>query len=327
MDLLMQAAGAVWAVPPEILSTPPSVRDGTLTREEEALQRVFGCGWIQRAAILLRIPVESAANAQVIFHRFYFRRSMKEFDIKVTAAACVYLGCKIGESPRRVRDIVRSAYFLDWLEHKDAEIRRIHATVAGDAAVKATRQKIDQLESEFHLPSIDSHTFRIFQVNIQRVERHILRETGFMISCILVHPHRYILQYIHSLFGETPTSLRERVSQRAWGHLNDSLRTTLCCSVRPAVITVAAIYLSACDCGIRLPKETHWCEVFDVRWEEVEVCTVIKNLYTQGPLAYRHLADPPVPPPPSPSARTNATAHASRNTEGSDPTVEDDPLN
>lgn len=75
--------GSVLLVPKEIVECPPTVKDGSLTLEEELGQRSYGCGWIQKASILLRIPAETLASGQTIFHRFYYRRSMKEFDLKV----------------------------------------------------------------------------------------------------------------------------------------------------------------------------------------------------------------------------------------------------
>lgn len=79
----MLDAGCVRLVSSEIVKCPPSVVDGTFTLEEEANQRSYGCGWIQKASILLRIPAETLVSGQTIFHRFYYRRSMKEFDLKV----------------------------------------------------------------------------------------------------------------------------------------------------------------------------------------------------------------------------------------------------
>lgn len=70
-------------VPLSLQQCPPSVIDGTLTLEEELEQRLFGCAWIQKASILLGVRTEAMSNGQVIFHRFYYRRSMREFDVKV----------------------------------------------------------------------------------------------------------------------------------------------------------------------------------------------------------------------------------------------------
>lgn len=66
----------------------------------------------------------------------------------------------------------------------------------------------------------NAQEFELARAETFRCERYILRELGFMVSQTLVHPHRYILQYIHALCkGDyIPTN---RLSQIAWGYLND----------------------------------------------------------------------------------------------------------
>lgn len=86
----MLDGGRVRLVPPHVIECPPSVQDTTLTLEEESEQRAYGCGWIQTASILLRVPAETLASSQTIFHRFYYRRSMKEFDLKVWVVKPLY---------------------------------------------------------------------------------------------------------------------------------------------------------------------------------------------------------------------------------------------
>ena len=48
-------------------------------------QAVFGCELIQQMGILLRLPQVAASTAQVSFHRFYTKRSMRKFDVRVSA--------------------------------------------------------------------------------------------------------------------------------------------------------------------------------------------------------------------------------------------------
>jgi len=48
-------------------------------------QRVYGCELIQQMGIMLRLPQVAIATAQVMFHRFYARRSMRRFDVRVRA--------------------------------------------------------------------------------------------------------------------------------------------------------------------------------------------------------------------------------------------------
>ncbi|CDI87981.1 cyclin, putative [Eimeria praecox] len=211
-------------VPRKLQQRTPSIRDG-LSRELEISQRIYGCHLIQRAGILLRLEAVTVASAQTILHRFYYRKSLKKFDVRLVATSSLLLACKLEEDPRRT----------------------------------------------------------------------------------LVHPHRYILQYIHALCkGDyIPTN---RLSQIAWGYLNDSMRTTLCCEVQPAVVAVGSIFLAACDLNIHLAKETGWYELFDVTWEDVlKVCTRILSLYKREPPKYTKLAESRTPPPAKPESALTDT--------------------
>ncbi|CDI80039.1 cyclin, putative [Eimeria acervulina] len=246
-------------VPRKLQQRTPSIRDG-LSWELELSQRIYGCHLIQRAGVLLRLEAVTVASAQTILHRFYYRKSLKKFDVRLVATSSLLLACKLEEDPRRVRSLIDIVQLL---------------ANAEDANVQITQDNLDQLLIDYDSPT-------------------------------LVHPHRYILQYIHALCkGDyIPTN---RLSQIAWGYLNDSMRTTLCCEVQPAVVAVGSIFLAACDLNIHLAKETGWYELFDVTWEDVlKVCTRILSLYKRGPPKYTKLAETPrTLPPPKQEASTN----------------------
>ncbi|OEH74935.1 putative cyclin [Cyclospora cayetanensis] len=257
-------------VPRKLQQQTPSTRDG-LSREVEISQRVYGCQLIQKAGVLLRLEAVTVASAQTILHRFYYRKSLKKFDVRLVATSSLLLACKLEEDPRRVKSLIDVVQLLSRAE---------------DANAKVTEDNIDYFLIEY-----DSTEFDIARAEIFRCERYILRELGFMVSQTLVHPHRYILQYIHALCkGDyVPTN---RLSQIAWGYLNDSMQTTLCCEVQPAVVAVGSIFLAACDLNIPLARETGWYELFDVTWEDVvKVCTRILSLYKREPPKYKKLAE------------------------------------
>ena len=50
-------------------------------------QRVFGCELVQQMGILLRMPQVVTSTAQVMFHRFYAKRSLYKFDARVSWAS------------------------------------------------------------------------------------------------------------------------------------------------------------------------------------------------------------------------------------------------
>ncbi|KAF8823027.1 putative cyclin 4 [Cardiosporidium cionae] len=257
-------ANQLTLLPANILLCTPSRNDG-ISCDTEMKLRVFGCELIQKAGIMLRLQAVTIASGQTILHRFYFRRSLKNFEIRRLAAAALYLACKLEEDPRRVRDMINVFHYFEQQERASEE------------------EPTEVLD-------VNSEAYERFRHDIVRSERYILRELGFMVSQTLVHPHRYILQYIHSLFKGMGAAEVRTLSQLAWGYLNDSMRTTLCCEVQPAVIAVGSIYLAACALDVALPKETGWYELFDVAWEDVvKVCTTIQTLYLISEFTYESL--------------------------------------
>ena len=50
-------------------------------------QAAYGCELIQQMGILLKLPQVAVSTAQVSFHRFYAKRSMRKFDVRVSARA------------------------------------------------------------------------------------------------------------------------------------------------------------------------------------------------------------------------------------------------
>lgn len=52
--------------------------------ELETSQRFYGCDLITRAGILLRLPPVVYCTAQVLFHRFYCKKSMLKYNVRVS---------------------------------------------------------------------------------------------------------------------------------------------------------------------------------------------------------------------------------------------------
>ncbi|KAE8222026.1 hypothetical protein CF319_g4715 [Tilletia indica] len=93
------------------LSETPSRADGIPVDLEEEL-RVYGCQLIQQAGILLHLPQVAMATAQVLFQRFWFVSSMKQFCIKDISTGALFLACKLEEQSLRVRDLINVFDFL-----------------------------------------------------------------------------------------------------------------------------------------------------------------------------------------------------------------------
>ncbi|XP_076921363.1 cyclin-L1-1-like [Bidens hawaiensis] len=228
----------------EQLENTPSRKDG-IDEATETTLRIYGCDLIQESGILLKLPQQVMATGQVLFHRFYCKKSFVKFNVKRIAAGCVLLASKLEESPRRARYILNVLYRM--------ECRRENLPIEH---LEAFSQKYSELK-----------------MDLIRSERHLLRELGFI--CHVEHPHKFISNYLATL--ETPSELR----QEAWNLANDSLRTTLCVRFKSAVVACGVVYAAARRFHVPLPENPPWWKAFDADKAGIdEVCRVLAHLYT-----------------------------------------------
>ncbi|XP_023883313.1 cyclin-L1-1 [Quercus suber] len=228
----------------EELKNSPSRKDG-IDEATETILRIYGCDLIQESGILLRLPQAVMATGQVLFHRFYCKKSFARFNVKKVAASCVWLASKLEESPRKARQVLVVFHRM--------ECRRENLP-------------IEHLE-------VGSQKYHDLKTDLSRTERHILKEMGFV--CHVEHPHKFISNYLATL--ETPPELR----QEAWNLANDSLRTTLCVRFKSEVVACGVVYAAARRFQVPLPENPPWWKVFDADKSGIdEVCRVLAELYS-----------------------------------------------
>nr|DAD44187.1 TPA_asm: hypothetical protein HUJ06_002417 [Nelumbo nucifera] len=168
----------------EQLKNSPSRKDG-IDEATETTLRIYGCDLIQESGILLRLPQAVMATGQVLFHRFYCKKSFARFNVKRVAASCVWLASKLEENPRKAKQVLIVFHRM--------ECRRENLPIE-------------------HL-DVFSKKYSELKVDLIRTERHLLKEMGFI--CHVEHPHKFISNYLATL--ETPPELR----QEAWNLAND----------------------------------------------------------------------------------------------------------
>ncbi|KAK4493032.1 hypothetical protein RD792_018152, partial [Penstemon davidsonii] len=228
----------------EKLKNSPSRKDD-IDEATETTLRIYGCDLIQESGILLRLPQAVMATGQVLFHRFYCKKSFARFNVKRVAASCVWLASKLEESPRKTRQVLIVFHRM--------ECRRENLP-------------IEQWDTF-------SKKYKDLKEDLIRTERHLLKEMGFI--CHVEHPHKFISSYLVTL--ETPTELR----QEAWNLANDSLRTTLCVRFKSAVVACGVVYAAARRLQVPLPENPPWWKPFDAdKYGIDEVCRVLAHLYT-----------------------------------------------
>ncbi|KAK9691832.1 hypothetical protein RND81_09G222900 [Saponaria officinalis] len=234
----------------EQLKNSPSRKDH-IDEETETTLRVYGCDLIQESGILLRLPQAVMATGQVLFHRFYCKKSLARFDVKRVAASCVWLASKLEESPRRAKQVLIVFHRM--------ECRRENLSI----------EPLD----------VFSKKYADLKVELIRTERHLLKEMGFI--CHVEHPHKFISNYLATL--GTPSELR----QDAWNLANDSLRTTLCVRFKSEVVACGVVYAAARRFGVPLPENPPWWKVFDADKSSIdEVCRVLAHLYSRPKAKY-----------------------------------------
>nr|XP_043615209.1 cyclin-L1-1 [Erigeron canadensis] len=228
----------------EELQNTPSRKDG-IDEATETTLRIYGCDLIQESGILLKAPQQVMATGQVLFHRFYCKKSFVRFNVKRVAASCVWLASKLEENPMRARHVLNVFHRM--------ECRRENLPIE-------------------HLDAF-SKKYSDLKMDLIRSERHLLKEMGFI--CHVEHPHKFISNYLATL--ETPPELR----QEAWNLANDSLRTTLCVRFKSAVVACGVVYAAARRFHVPLPENPPWWKAFDADKMGIdEVCRVLAHLYT-----------------------------------------------
>ncbi|KAM7274490.1 hypothetical protein ACFE04_016356 [Oxalis oulophora] len=243
----------------EELQNSPSRRDG-IDEATETNLRIYGCDLIQESGILLKLPQAVMATGQVLFHRFYCKKSFARFDVKIVAASCLWLATKLEESPRKARHVI--------LVFHRMECRRENLPIE-------------------HL-DLFSKKFTDLRVEVTRTERHILKEMGFV--CHVEHPHKFISNYLATL--EIPSELW----QEAWNLANDSLRSTLCVRFKSEVIACGVVYAAARKFQVPLPENPPWWKAFDAEKSGIdEICRVLAFLYSLPKAQYKPVCKDGIP--------------------------------
>ncbi|KAF9902853.1 hypothetical protein BX616_001790 [Lobosporangium transversale] len=241
----------------EQLQRTPSREDG-ISEEQEDHMRQYGCHLIQTAGILLKLPQVAMATAQILFQRFFYQASLRKFAIRDISMGSVFLASKVEECPVRMTDLVNV------FDHLHKVFRR-------------RPRPIDPLV-------LFGQEFYDLKNAVVIAEMQILKKLGFNVHVQL--PYAIMVNYLKVLeLTEHPT-----IPQRAWGFLNDGLRTSVYICYQPPVIACSVIWLAAREAGVPLPTNPAWWEVLDSDLEDIEnIAGHIKSLY------YRTLPIPDLP--------------------------------
>ncbi|XP_037305841.2 cyclin-K isoform X1 [Pungitius pungitius] len=258
------------------LAHTPSQSEG-LDPGTEARYRREGARFIFDVGTRLGLHYDTLATGIIYFHRFYMFHSFKQFPRYVTGACCLFLAGKVEETPKKCKDIIKTARSL---------LNDVQFAQFGDD------------------PKV--------QEEVMVLERILLQTIKFDLQ--VEHPYMFLLRYVKQLKGEKNKVCK--VLQMAWTFVNDSLCTMLSLQWEPEIIAVAVMYLAGRLCKFDIQEWTakqtsrRWWEQFvqDVPVELLEdICHQILDLYSQGnkPIPQQiqekeRAAAPHVPIPPMP---------------------------
>jgi len=234
---------------PKGIPTVPERPKDILELNKELRMALYGTELIIQAGIMLQMSQIVIAAAQSFYHRFYRglrhkRRSYKHYPPFLVAMTCVYLSSKVEEEKRRHRDVLNV-------------FDRLHK--------KNSNKPLNVLDPY-------SRRYSKWKLSMMKLELIILCDLGYQLK--LKSPHKFILNYISVLEAD------DKVAQKAWSYLNDSLRLPAIIEIRPEVLACAAIYLAAKYFQITLQRDPPWHQVFDASKEDIEyVSRMIMELY------------------------------------------------
>jgi hypothetical protein len=144
------------------LKKTPSVQDG-IGFEVEQRYRREGARFIIKVGSKMNLRYDTMATGVVYFHRFYMCHSFKDFPRFVTACCCLFLAGKVEETPKKCKDIIKTAKLF---------VTDVQYAKFGD----------DPKEE------------------VLTLERILLQTINFDLQ--VEHPYNYLLKYAKSLLGD-----------------------------------------------------------------------------------------------------------------------------
>ena len=242
-------------------NTPSSI--DSIDRKIELCHRLHGTSLLSSASTLLRIKASTFTTSCTIFHRFYHRCSLKDFDVWSVSMACILLAGKMEEDTRRLREIVLVFLHLyrrrrlimiknpnEFLEKLNMSFERKcndndddddddddddRLQISSPVACKLSFEEKENLLRNIPPISTYSRHYQEWKDAMCNTEIVILKVLGYTLYWIPdSHPHKFILYFAKVM------ELDEQVAQRAWNYCNDSCRLDICVRF-DAEVTVSGV--------------------------------------------------------------------------------------
>ncbi|CAG8951823.1 hypothetical protein HYFRA_00005627 [Hymenoscyphus fraxineus] len=233
-------------------------RSNALPIEIQDSIRFYTARLTQAAGILLRLPQDITAQANVLLFRYWVVDDLMAHEFSDVSAATVYLTAKISAEPRSLRSITNVYAYL--LSSPSLSLSK----KPGSSSDGDGNAKVDP-ESYY----LSEGTYITTRNRILNIEGQILNALGFVTHVALPHP--LAITYLQTLdvFSNTNGKGKE-LARRTVEWLNTALLSPqmLYLTHQPASLATAAIYLAARETGVKMP-DVEWWEVFDCEREEL----------------------------------------------------------
>jgi hypothetical protein len=205
------------------------------------MQRLHGTSLLIEVSKLLTLGASTFATACTIFHRFYHKASLTEFDVWSIAMASLMLASKVEEEPQALKTILHAFCHIyrkrvlvtDLSKSEEDEWNWNHSSLrfVDEARTWSAEQK-QKFLIEQPLPGKLGPVFEDWHKQALNSEAAVLRQLGFTLYWIPdSHPHKFILYFCQALGLAQP-----EFTQRAWNYCNDSCQLDLCTRFPPELI-------------------------------------------------------------------------------------------
>lgn len=296
------------------LASSPSRQDGVSAADEERLL-LYGCSLIARSAVALGVPQAVAVTAQSLLRRFFSRRSLARFDVRVAAAAVCWLAAKLEE----VVDIDASEderlSLRDVLVVFHRAVHRLEAEAFGREG-GATGEPASSKESAAGLPASSKESAACLPASGRKdavglpasskpkatsdapaasatpklpvLDPYSAPYAEF--KALVVRVERHVLRALgfqtdveapHRCvlqYGAMALGLDARAQQLAWNVASDAARSRLCLLHSPGTVAAGVLfYVARRFLKQPLPARPHWWLPLGV--QTAEVCAVAAQLH------------------------------------------------
>ncbi|CAF1109117.1 unnamed protein product [Adineta ricciae] len=238
----------VWYYEKKDLKSTPSIRDGVDLDTEQRYRRE-GCRFIYDLGLRLGLQPETMGTGAVFFHRFYMSHSFRQYPRYATATCCLFLAGKVEETPKKIRDIMKTA------------------------------RQILEGARERYIPTLGDERGDL----ILQYERILLPTVKF--DFYIVSPYSFLKQYVKTIIGDKE-QIRQ-MYQMAWTFVNDSYCTTLCLQWEPEIIAIAMLYLACKLSKYEITDWTNKKENTKQKWWEQFVDGLTKDIIED--ICHQHL--------------------------------------